>query len=330
MGAAGGRAGRFRRHRPVSALLVACACLACGCDASSPTRPRFPDIGPGAVYPLHQYEPDWSRQGRLVYADAGIVCVRSNGAFSVDFDKRGLWIFDPGTGAHTRLPLDGVTPSWSPDGEWIAFSTPFSGAVFVVRANGDDLRQVTDAGSFYGPRWSPDGRSLVVFRSIGPEFGAWIVGVDGSGLRHLGAGNSGGDWHPLSMDTLLVVESTQAAFTLVAHCLSTGANVPLLTMASTIAPFPRYSPDARSIAFAVRPVGSRQGDLWLLRIGDAAARRLTHDAGTEPAWHPGSAELAYLREAWWSPAEDANILWRLPLAGGDRSPLTSRWPAACP
>src|ERR1700680_3566605 len=73
-------------------------------------------------------------------------------------------------------------PSWSPDGEWIAFSSdrnfdfkphvypspgwehPQELSISVIHRDGSELRRLTPAGASDGsPKWSPDGKRIVFY-----------------------------------------------------------------------------------------------------------------------------------------------------------------------
>lgn len=76
-------------------------------------------------------------------------------------------------------------PAWSPDSEWIAFSSNRTGTfqVFIMKRDGSELRQLTDApGSFTKPIWSPDGRRIVCTRTLDGNVEIFILDVGPRGL----------------------------------------------------------------------------------------------------------------------------------------------------
>lgn len=102
----------------------------------------------------------------------------------------GLVIADT-SGKHRRIGANGGLLSWSPDGQWVAFS---SGAVInVTRPTGADLRAVfrnQERGTFsrgWGPRpeglvagplvWSPDSKALAFSRQFDQGISIWRVDV---------------------------------------------------------------------------------------------------------------------------------------------------------
>jgi TolB protein len=104
----------------------------------------------------------------------------------------------------TSDPSDSAfDPAWSPDGSKIAFgrvtargdSDVFDSDIFVMDANGGNLRRLTTTGSARGPVWSPDG-SRIAFSLDSPGVPTIaIMNSDGTDLRTLVPGY-GPTWRP--------------------------------------------------------------------------------------------------------------------------------------
>jgi len=116
--------------------------------------------------------------------------------------------------------LDGgaSSPSFAPDGQWIAFETSPEGNADIarVRADGSDLAMLTsDPANDLAPSWSPEGDLIAFASNRGGDLDLYLMGGDGSGqhniTRHPGAdeGWGGTSWS----SNLAVIATNQSGFT---------------------------------------------------------------------------------------------------------------------
>lgn len=93
---------------------------------------------------------------------------QSNHGQPYDQRENTTWVLGPDGSPRNLVPGQGRAPRWSEDGRWLAFESNRDNAggryaVFIVRADGTGLRQVTDyTFNANHPVWSPDDKSLVV------------------------------------------------------------------------------------------------------------------------------------------------------------------------
>jgi TolB protein len=91
-------------------------------------------------------------------------------------------------------------PSWSPDGQHIAFTRtgpPGELRIVVMNADGSAKHAVTPTSIHTGDAgitaaWSPDGRRI----AFDDHYAIYVLNADGSGLRRLAQNATFGSWSP--------------------------------------------------------------------------------------------------------------------------------------
>jgi TolB protein len=92
---------------------------------------------------------------------------------------------------------EAVNPSWSPDGQHIAFAwtkgfAPGNYNIFVMDVASKDITQLThEEGRNENPSWAPDGVHIVYSSRQGRKTQIWTMLANGTGKRQLTtAGNN--------------------------------------------------------------------------------------------------------------------------------------------
>jgi hypothetical protein len=214
-----------------------------------------------------------------------------------------LWITDP-------LPRVG-DPSWSPEGDRIAFAASTSDqrlpGIYVMDSDGSDMRLVAELDGFTlsAPDWSPDGRRLVFVGLAGASSEAepkysdlFMVGIDGSGLANLTESptisESTPSWSP-DGDVIAYRRNEGNISDSIQLIDSTGRSAGTVFDDSDAGEIGEidWSPDGRLIAFTSSLAltdSDIEGnlDVWTVRVDGTQLTNLTTDGASGISWQPVS------------------------------------------
>jgi len=234
-------------------------------------------------------------------------------------DARGdIWIVNPDGSGLTRL-TDASEPEWgpvwSPDGRQIAFvrelqpggpapegstleekerGTPSITEIFVMNADGTEVRQLTSSGGgvIGSVTWSPDGTRIAFAQEAAG--GAVVMNADGSGARLVLA-------HPTvelvrwSPEGSKLLANTAASATDSALFLANadGSGSTRLTDEPGFESAGVWSPDATQVVFWSDPDGSARSTQIEVVNPDGSGRRTLAEDGVWPTLSPDGSRILY-------------------------------------
>ncbi|MCA0456247.1 MAG: DPP IV N-terminal domain-containing protein [Chloroflexi bacterium] len=225
-----------------------------------------------------------------------------------------------------------LSPTWSPDGSQIAFSSNVSGnyEIYTIDiATGKSSVLTNNNWDDLYPAWSPDGSQIAFTSNSDSNWDVYVMDIGGKGATRLTTSDvyeGNPVWSPDGSQIAFVSGREASRDILVMD--ANGSNVQPLTTLSTSADFsPAWSPAGDQIAF----VSNRSGnpDIFVVDVGcigdsdvcDANAVNLTADnegADSDPAWSNNAFHILFA-----SVRNDTAELWKMNADGSDVQQLTT-------
>ena len=187
----------------------------------------------------------------------------------------------------TKLPTNlGSNPEWSPDGQWIVFSKEhyaqgayqsFQSDIYIMRADGSQLKVISSQVNSFAPSWSPDGKWVVYSYSVQYAWGSentnrgliitnvecllrkeactpssfTLISTNNSTINPASWRTDTGtsDWHPSESKIAFVGETSEEGIKHIYTINTNGQNSPVDLTPSYEGSmhFPNWSPDGKKI-----------------------------------------------------------------------------------
>jgi TolB protein len=200
-------------------------------------------------------------------------------------DSAGFWIVnDKAQNLKRILPYRLITPSWSPDGKWIAFS--YDAQIFIMPFDGEQfdttsIIQLTSEGRNFFPSWSPDGEMIAYDSDKDSPTGLkfiWKMRKNGLSKRRIAYTPDLGEtrmpfWG--SDNSILHKRFSANGDPDIYKMDSSGNNVIRITHNSLRESDPAYSSDCKSIFFTMESMKTKRIELWQQNIGSSEPVQLT-------------------------------------------------------
>ena len=293
------------------ALWAFCLCSAVSLMADEKRIPTIDDLLAIKTIGSAQISPDGSRIAYTV----------NEANFKQDAFVSQIWLVDTASGAQiqlTRGDKPAASPQWSPDGNWIAFTSSRLGdknQVYAIRPDGGEAIQLTKSEAAVGSfAWSEDGKTIAFtapdavsqyLKDRKEQFGDYFVVREEHTYTHI--------W------TFDFSEAMQAPVT--GKQRTRGKDFSVAGFA--------WSPNGSRIAFSatVNPdlIQGHTSDIYVLTLADDKVTKVVDQPGPDigPHWSPDGSEIAFASAMGNKNFFAQNLrLAVVPAAGGTARPIT--------
>jgi TolB protein len=294
----------MRLERSLGVLCAAVAAVLGGCGGDEQARPDLAFVSTrdgdyaifemnadgGAQQRLTPREDDVSSPGRLFFQ---IEPAWSPDATRIAFSSRRSGTFDVFTMSADGTQSEQLTsgkpndshPSWSADGEQIAFAR--DGDLYVMGADGAGARRISDPlAEEREPAWSPDGQWIVYVRRT-PGTTArelWLMRPDGTGKRAVTSQQAVAATPAWSPDSSRIVFASNDEGEIYAlYTIGIDGKELRKVVPTALDNFePSWSPDGSRIAYF------EDGAIYSVELGSREVDKLTDSENNDssPVWNP--------------------------------------------
>lgn len=312
---------RYSQGNPRSIMTIALLCITAvvaisGCSPknASTNQATFVRLDPGGNYAYAH--PKWSPDSsRIVYTRYEII----EHPFTMLTDTGEIWVMDVNTREAIQLTQNGVAdlwPTWSPDGQQIAYvsekityeagQTIVTDSLRIINAGGSGDKEVFQCPFSCGkPSWSPSGEHLA-FHMLSNDHAQdsinstshteiYTINLDGTDLtrRTEGVSNAWGPrWSP---DGQQIVFQRQEKDSIRIFDLQKEVEFALNLYDVVGAQEPTWAPDQSHILFSADRIGRSVQEMYLYDISDEMVERMFTEEEpidmNEPDWSPDGRRI---------------------------------------